>query len=101
MGQRGYLACPGLFPLRKQKNLPPTWTRRCERAHKTNRSVADGHANGSLGVTRLTPFLEPWSDRRVSLGKGACLALVTRLLPLRPRQPCAPPDDSTRTRRNR
>src|SRR5215472_8960749 len=60
-----------------------------------------GHANGSLRVTRLTPFLEPRSDRRVSLGRGARLALVTRLLPLCPRQPCAPPDDTARTRRNR
>src|SRR5262245_46342032 len=94
MGQCGYLACPGLFPLRKQKNLPLTWTRRCERVHKTNRSVADGHANGSLGVTRLAPFLEPRSDRRVSLGRGACLALDSRLLQLPPRQPPLAPIES-------
>src|SRR5262249_53855466 len=44
-----------------------------------------GHANGSLRVTLLTPFLEPRSDRRVSLGRGACLALDSRLLQLCPR----------------
>src|SRR5215813_6353723 len=54
------------------------------------------HAS-SLGVTRLTTFLEPRSDRRVSVGGGACLALVTRLLPLSPQQPRAPPDDTART----
>src|SRR5215469_16705054 len=52
-----------------------------------------GHANGSLRLTLLTPFLEPRSARRVSLGRGACLALDARLLPLRPRQPCALPYD--------
>src|SRR5262249_37999743 len=60
-----------------------------------------GHANGSLCVTRLTPFLGPRSDRQLSLGRGACHALDSRLLQLCPRRPCAPPCDTARPRKNR
>jgi hypothetical protein len=60
-----------------------------------------GHANGSLCVTRLTTFLKPGHGRHVSLGRGACLALGSRLLQLGPRCPRASPYDRTRPRKNR
>src|SRR5262249_60893301 len=60
-----------------------------------------GHANGSLRVTLLSTFLEPRSDRPVSLGRGACRALDSRLLQLCRRRPCVPPYDTARARKNR
>src|SRR5262245_21016780 len=50
---------------------------------------AIGEANGSLCVARLTTLLEPEHGRDVSLGRGTCLALDSRLLQLGPRCPCA------------
>src|SRR5215831_21346700 len=60
---------------------------------------AIGEANGSLCVARLTTLLEPEHGRDVSLGRGTCLALDSRLLQLGPRCPCAPPYDAARPRK--